>query len=176
MPHGLRVVNAILLGATLTALNCADVPKFGDYPAQKTFHGNPAEPLFQPNEDRYPNGDGHFRGGVSFDAAKGPNFAGHYTLAIWTCGTDCSEAVVVDAVTGRIYRDMPFEMLVMPRRDTGQEYSFRLDSRLLIVQGYFDVDVPTDASECSRRYYEWTGSSFKLRRQVVLTRSLRSSP
>ena len=107
-----------------------------------------------------------------FDAERGPNFAGHYTLAIWTCGSGCSSVAVVDSLTGKLYRGMPFGNLVLPRLDLGLEpYSFRLDSRLLVVQGYFDlfdVEVPDNRAECSRRYYEWTGTSFKLLQKVLL--------
>ena len=163
------ITNAILLGALLNTSSGADLPKFNAYPADRIFKGEPAKPQFRPGEDHYSNGDGHFRSGVLFDAERGPNFAGHYTLARWTCGSGCSSAVVVDSLTGRLYRDMPFESLVLPRLDLGLEpYSFRLDSRLLIVQGYFDIDVPSPKTECSCRYYEWTGTAFKLLRKVLL--------
>src|SRR6185437_13966353 len=165
--HAIRVV--ILATSLFTMAGGAYEPKFGDFPVHQVFKGKPAEPQFRPGEDEYPNGVGHFRGGVTFDAERGPNFAGHYTLARWTCGSGCSSAIVVDSVTGRLYRHMPFGVLVLPWSDIGFEpYSFRLDSRLLIVQGYFDVDVPDKNSECSRRYYEWTGTSFKLLRKVPL--------
>ncbi len=105
-------------------------------------------PRFRPGEDEGPNGAGHFRGGVAFEAERGPNFAGHFTLATWTCGSGCSGAIVVDAKTGRLYRHMPFRSVGVPSFDMNFEpYSFRLDSRLLIVQGYFDIDVPGKNSE-----------------------------
>lgn len=34
--------------------------------------------------------------------SSGPNFAGHFTLASWGCGTDCYGYAVVDARTGKI--------------------------------------------------------------------------
>src|ERR1039458_510817 len=162
MARTFAVSVAILVGALVSITSGADMPKFGAYPVRRIFKGKPAEPQFRPGEDQYPNGLGHFRGGVTFEAERGPNFAGHYTLARWTCGSGCSGAIVVDSVTGKLFRDMPFGTLVMPRLDMGLEpYSFHLDSRLLIVQGYFDIYVPDDKAECSRRYYEWTGTSFK---------------
>lgn len=163
------VHTAILAISLFTVASGADAPKFSDFSVHGVFNGKPAEPSFRRGEDQYPNGVGHFRGGVVFDAKRGPNFAGHYTLALWTCGSGCSSAIVVDSVTGRLYRRMPFGSLVLPRLDMGLEpYSFRLDSRLLIVQGYFDIDVPDKNSECSRRYYEWTGTTFKLLLKVPL--------
>jgi len=163
-------INILVLAAGLPTLaRGADVPTFSDFSVHQVFKGKPAEPQFRPGEDQYPNGVGHFRGGVAFEAERGPNFAGHYTLARWTCGSGCSSAIIVDSGTGKLYRHMPFSNLILPSFDTDFEaYSFRLDSRLLIVQGYFDVDIPGRHTECSRRYYEWTGTSFKLLRKVPL--------
>ncbi len=159
----------ILAASLLNAASGADAPRFSDFPVRQVFTGKPTEPRFRPAEDRYPNGFGHFRDGVAIDAERGPNFAGHYTLARWTCGSGCSSMIVVDSITGKLYRHMPFGSLVLPRLDADFEpWSFRLDSRLLIVEGYFDIDVPDKDSECSRRYYEWFGTSFRLLRRVPL--------
>ena len=158
-----------LVGSLVSTSSGADAPRFSDFPVRQIFRGKPSDPQFRPGEDQYPNGDGHFRADVALETERGPNFAGRYTLALWTCGSGCSSAVVVDSVTGKLYRDMPFGILVLPRFDRGREpYSFRLDSRLLIVQGYFDVDVPDEKAACSRRYYEWTGASFKLLQKAPL--------
>jgi hypothetical protein len=71
--------------------------------------------------------------------------------------------IVVDTITGKLHRTMPFRTLVLPGSDMGlRPYAFRLGSRLLVVQGYLDVVRPTKDTECSRRPYEWTGASFKL--------------
>lgn len=39
---------------------------------------------------------------ISEAVAKGANFAGHFTLATWGCGTDCVGYAVVDTETGKI--------------------------------------------------------------------------
>lgn len=39
---------------------------------------------------------------ITSTAAAGPNFAGHFTVASWGCGTDCVGYAVVDAKTGEI--------------------------------------------------------------------------
>ena len=86
--------------------------------------------------------------------------------------TGCSETVVVDSITGKLYRKMPFEALSMVSVNMGLDpYSFRLDSRLLIVQGYVTAE-PRRNTECSRRYYVWTGASFQFVRKVLLHCSL----
>jgi hypothetical protein len=35
-------------------------------------------------------------------ARNGPNFAGHYTVASWGCGTECQMHAVLDARTGKV--------------------------------------------------------------------------
>lgn len=97
-------------------------------------------------------------------AARGPNFAGRYTIALWECGQSCAQAVMVDLSTGKPYR-LPFETLEMP--DFGREgivfrgVDHRTDSRLLVVDG---CPVPYGQKkplECGTRYYEWDGRGYK---------------
>ena len=153
----------------MSSIRAADAPAFDNYKTQHIYRGKPAEPQFRVGEDVYPNGVGQFRRTVTFQAEHGPNFAGHYTLARWSCGSGCSGIVIVDSLTGKLYGGMPFRVVAIPFLPEDLEpYLFRLDSRLFIAQGYFDIDVPDDSSECSRRYYEWTGASFKLLQKVVL--------
>lgn len=62
----------ILAASLLTMAGGAYEPKFGDFPVHQVFKGKPAEPQFRPGEDEHPNGVGHFRGGVTFYAERGP--------------------------------------------------------------------------------------------------------
>ncbi len=58
------------------------------------------------------------------DALKaGADFNGHYTVAIWGCGTGCQESKIVDIETGRVIDIMT----------TGQGVAYRKDSALLIA-------------------------------------------
>lgn len=71
--------------------------------------------------------------GYSADTA---NFAGHYSLVFWGCGSGCKLAVIIDRKTGKIY-DAP---------ESSRGYKFRVDSRMLIVNppdatGFYD-DCP----------------------------------
>src|SRR2546426_308539 len=56
-------------------------------------------------------------------AARGPNFAGHYTVGTWGCGSSCQSNVVLDAATGRIVASF----------NSSMGAAYRLDSRLLLV-------------------------------------------
>lgn len=171
-----RVQLAALTLCAAAIAATVDVPKFWDYPATPVYRGLPAAPRFRPGEDLYPNGGGHFRSGVEFDAAGGPNFAGHYTIAQWTCGTGCTQMVVVDTQNGRIFREMPYETLdidryVPPRQIIYRGASFRKDSRLLVVEGCYDRDFRAQAGkapDCARRYCVWEGARFRLLRRIGL--------
>ena len=154
------------------------VPKFVDYQVKTQFTGVPAKPRFtnpsEPGPDhQYTEGDllpglyQRYRESVSLEAATGPNFAGFYTIARWSCGTGCSFGVVVDARTGRLYR-MPYRALdiMNPGSEDYGGLSFQLESSLLIVEGCTSVDQ--HEAGCSRSYYSWMAPRFILLRRVPL--------
>jgi hypothetical protein len=45
-------------------------------------------------------------------AASDVEFAGHYTVPRWGCGTDCNVFVIVDSISGRVYDG--FELAELP--------------------------------------------------------------
>jgi hypothetical protein len=147
------------------------LPTFGSFPAQQRFTGVPAKPTLQTPGQRL------FRTQITEGARNGPNFAGHYTIAEWGCGTSCVSLAVVDAETG-IVSEGPFGTLPQAllaygsalrydRNAKGEyqydELSYRLDSRLLIARG-----CPND-TKCAAYFYEWTGTQFKLLRKISAT-------
>lgn len=58
-----------------------------------------------------------------------PNFAGHYVLDSFGCGTGCMASAIVDLRTGAVYR-APFH------EPTDGDKSFRADSRLVEFSKY----------------------------------------
>lgn len=115
-----------------------------------------------------------FRTKVREAARKGPNFAGHYTIATWGCGSDCEAFAVVDAISGQLYYPVPFDALDCPPSGKvgGGTYGglgFRLDSSLLIADGcplYGRRKGPID-ERCGARYYNWTDHEFHLLRTIA---------
>jgi len=127
--------------------------KFMDFAVAADFHGKPAAPILTTKTQRM------FRTAIREAAAKGPNFAGHYTIAEWGCGSGCMSSVVVDAVSGKVFAT-PFRTLSMPLPESegGHEYQgavYQLKSRLLIADG-----CPEEAN-CGTYYYEWNDNKFK---------------
>lgn len=78
--------------------------------------------------------------GYSADTA---NFAGHYSLVYWGCGSGCKLAVIIDRKTGKIY-DAP---------ESSRGYKFRVDSRMLIVNPPDSTGFYDDCSYCKPIIY-----------------------
>ncbi len=130
--------------------------KFEDYPATPVFQGKPAAPVLASESDRM------FRTQIRTAAKKGPNFAGHYTIAEWGCGSACVSLAVIDAVSGRVF-DAPFRNLtLLPDGGNGREFQgpvYKANSRLFVADG-----CPNEEN-CGTYYYEWTNNRFKPMRQ-----------
>ncbi|MBT3605352.1 MAG: hypothetical protein HOE48_05055 [Candidatus Latescibacteria bacterium] len=95
------------------------VPDFDDYPAFKIYRDKP-RPV---NLVSHPRAI-RFEGRLVDGAKSGPNFAGRQTVIRWSCGDECQQFGVVDAMTGSVIF-APFVSHLGVR--------FQLDSRLFIV-------------------------------------------
>ncbi|MCB0662860.1 MAG: hypothetical protein KDC24_08980 [Saprospiraceae bacterium] len=115
----------------------------------KVYSGNLAAPDFEsaPDAKRF-----HTR--IEEECSKGINFAGHFTLVIWGCGSSCQSGVVVDRITGKIYDGY----------STSLGAEFRKDSRLLIAN-VGAINPATKMIElcpyCEVSHEVWTGTRFK---------------
>jgi len=121
---------------------CA-VPEPGDFPAGEAYDGPPAAVDFGPAP-----GSDMFRTRILDGVSSGANFAGHYRLISWGCGTACQEHAIVDLVTGEITE------FGIPS-NSGIEFS--LDSRLVVVNPLESIPLPgQDAGpllDAETRYY-----------------------
>ena len=70
-------------------------PKFREYPVKNIYHGEPAIPVIT---KKFRIVRTTIRRGAKSDV----EFAGHYTIPRWGCGTDCNGIVVVDSISGKI--------------------------------------------------------------------------
>jgi hypothetical protein len=101
------------------------------------------------------------------EAIKGQvNFAGRYIITGWGCGSGCSQMAIIDAKTGRVY--MPDQLAGVSawfsRVDDDYEvYSYKKDSRLLIVRGIAGPMTDGDSEQKSGTYYyEWRANRLRL--------------
>jgi hypothetical protein len=106
-------------------------PQFTDYAVKEIYHGKPARAII-PKDWRM------YRTMIRNGAASDVEFAGHYTVPRWGCGTDCNVFVIVDSLSGRVYDG--FELAGLPATLTEKHEStdiarmeFRSDSRLLKI-------------------------------------------
>lgn len=167
---------ALLLGCTLAvsalAQKTGSPPRFEDFTVTDTFEGIPATPILQTSEQkRYST---RIRDGVSMgrgvwsgswkDAKeqRGPNFAGHYFVIRWGCGSDCLMMAIVDAETGKVYASpipgVGTELFVSMDIMSDREIDFRLDSSLMILRNA----CRGPRTQCGVYYFNWKDNHFDL--------------
>jgi hypothetical protein len=119
-------------------------PTFEDFRVEQTFK-NPSHPI---DLSSHPQGR-MYRTRLREAAVRPPDFAGHYVVAEWGCGTGCAVHRLIDLKTGGIYN--------APSATRGFEY--RIDSALVIQDppggfpAYYLAPV---------KYWLWTGAEFEL--------------
>jgi hypothetical protein len=141
----------------------SSTPLYRDFPAADDFRGKPAAVALAGNRDAR-----QFRTVLTAGAAKGPNFAGHFTIVGWGCGSACLTWAIVDAASGKVYFDQVArvvsaanvgENLVEP--GVNGEFDvlrFRRDSDLLVVLGAPGEDEQRDGVN----FYRWDGNALQL--------------
>ncbi|HLK05304.1 MAG TPA: hypothetical protein VKT53_12760 [Candidatus Acidoferrum sp.] len=141
-------------------------PRFEDFRVGDVFQGRHPKIVWPDGFD--PSEPAHDR--LVFAAQstvqKKPNFAGHYGIAEYSCGTNCAELVIVDLKSGAVLENSPYTTIESHfDSKKGASYegiSFRRQSRLLIASGCFDWDVPTSSRECGTKYFEFKNAKFVL--------------
>ena len=144
-----------------------DAPRFESYPA-KLYAGNNVKPdLHSTPFARM------YRTRIKEWSKERPNFAGHYILATWGCGTECTVLAIVDAMTGKVFS--PAGVATNAATNVHHELleggdlwhasgaiKFRPDSNLLVLIGMPEEDTTRRGIS----YYVWNGTSLSLVRFV----------
>jgi hypothetical protein len=131
------------------------------------FRVQPAQPILNTPGKRL------YKTVIRREAASGPNFAGHYTVIQWGCGTECIRAVIVDAITGNVllppapfavqaHGDIPALGFLAAMEDGG--LSFSLSSSLFVIQGC------SSGGNCGTYYYNLHNGEFVLLERVHVCR------
>ena len=116
-----------LVASTLVAQDSplwipATPPPFARFAVHDKFSGTPAPVDLRSHPDAR-----RFRTVLREGSRAGPNFAGHYTIVTWGCGTNCQQLTIVDSRSGRVYF-APFTVET--------SIHFTIISRLLAVDPY----------------------------------------
>ncbi|MFS2324989.1 hypothetical protein U2P60_06155 [Brucella sp. H1_1004] len=117
------------------------------YPVEARFSGKTKMPDFKGRDKDFNSFRTRIRNGLK----GGPNFAGHYSLIQFGCGTGCSAVIVSDSNTGR---PMGF-----PRGGEDNMYlslMFRRDSRLIAAQW-----ADTERDKCVIEFFDFKGRAWK---------------
>ena len=105
-----------------------------------------------------------FRTNLRNAAKEGVNFAGHYILTTWGCGTNCSQSAIIDARNGKVFfpdqlEGAGFGFCELP--DDTEPIVSQAGSRLLVLNGFKGGDLSVENAPCGIYYLEWTGAKFK---------------
>jgi hypothetical protein len=135
-------------------------PTFEDYFVAENFRGQPAAAKILGTDARM------YRTRITEGAKGGPNFAGHYTIVKWGCGSDCLGFAIVNAKTGRVYFPEGFWAVSRVAFQTEEHFEFKKDSQLLVISGSrlkaSNQKLSRVSGKPAKFYYRWTGKRFVL--------------
>jgi hypothetical protein len=154
MNNGSKLFAALFVGAFAACAHAEPTPTFADCPARvQTKHETPHIVFADARARQYRT--------VIRDAAKGPiDFAGHYTIATWGCGSACLMAAAIDQKTGRVI-SLPFTVSDWSP-DVTEPLAYHADSCMLVVRG-----SRNESDEHGTYYYTFDGKAFQLRAAEV---------
>ena len=152
--------------------------RFEDYPITETFQGAPAAPVLATAQQReyrtrirrgVMNGEGVWIGSWKNPIkTSGPNFAGHYFVIRWGCGSNCLMMAVVDAKTGTVYAPplsgVGSELFVPMDMLGDRVIDFKPESTLLILR----YACRAARRECGVYYFNWENNRFKLLKRALV--------
>jgi hypothetical protein len=107
-------------------------PKFSDYPVPQIYQGKPAAPILSKSQREY-------RTVIREGAKSKVQFAGHYTIPVFGCGSGCEDFYIVDSANGRVYDGFAVSELPIAWQEKhgseNERLEFHPQSRLLKVNG-----------------------------------------
>jgi len=145
-----ELINA---GATVSPQDWSKkrAPTFEEFPVKVIHSAAPAPVDFNSNPEAR-----EYRTRLKEAASKGSNFAGHYALAEWGCGSNCQVLTVIDSENGKV--------LTGAGANRGKD--FRVDSSLLIADPPYPYSASLTVNDDDPlahmpiRYYVWNGARF----------------
>jgi hypothetical protein len=164
-----KIFASLLFGCLLllaaVAARGQNLPRFETY-AAPVYKGKVA-----PVNLKSAEGASTFRTRLREGARQGVNFAGHFVLVGWGCGTGCVDVAIVDAKTGTVHFVKELNGFGVWLWDDNQEaLEYRKNSRLLVLSGWPATEADSDNPKTGLYYYEWTGARLKLIKYVPKTR------
>jgi hypothetical protein len=159
-----KLLLCLCIAVTSVTMSAAQkVPKFSGYPA-KVEKPRITKIDFKKNPDART-----YKTRLSEGLREGINFAGHFVIVGWGCGTGCTNAAVIDTFTGKVHWPEEFYNVDAryPDEYSDVQLDFRKNSRLLIIHGR-----PGTANEngysgpAGDYYFEWRNNRLQLLKSV----------
>lgn len=152
-------LKTFLILATLHNIGQAKIPRFQDYHVATAWHGKNAKLWLRTYNEKL------FLTQLTNAAKEPPDFAGHYKIAGWGCGSVCASGALIDLKTGAIH-PLPFaghgrgaEYWIFTGGPVEEKYiEYRRDSRLLIIRRVESGKTSTWVTVAS--YFAWDGKRF----------------
>lgn len=101
-------------------------------------------------------------------AKEQPNFAGHYRVTIWGCGSECASGAVIDLATGQVIAPPLSENTnavmyfnVCPSAFEGSGVEVHVDSRLMILRCGLNYDQQLQRNVPDAYYFVLEGQRFR---------------
>ena len=151
-------LTALCLALTSVGYAQSKTPTFGQYVAKVETIKNVRVNL---KSHKYAN---TFRTNLRNAAKEGVNFAGHFILTTWGCGTNCSQTAIIDARSGRVFFPDQLQEIGIgycESLEDAEPLVSQADSRLLVLNGFKGGDLNVKTAPCGIYYFEWTGANFK---------------
>jgi hypothetical protein len=139
------------------------IPRFEDFsvPTPLPFHQGPTGVA---------NHVADFEKEILEVAKKGPDFAGHFVIEQFTCGSVCTNFVIVNVTTSEVFHNDFNVANSFCGNKPGAQLMYRPDSKLLIVNGAIELVSRTKGfidGPCGHFYFVWDGRSLKQIHSVV---------
>jgi hypothetical protein len=95
-------------------------------------------------------------------ATEAPNFAGHYRVVTWGCGTCCTEFAILDLRSGEAWFPPFFNGCGYPADNEAPDGAllYRADSRLFVAAG------ANNERPWGIYYYRWSGRRLELLKSI----------
>jgi len=112
------------------------------------YTGKLAEPDFTNNPKAL-----RFKTRIKETCKKGINFAGHYTIVSYGCGTSCESYKIVDRINGKIIN--------LPTFGASASIEFQKDSKMVIHNvGWINANLIREAIHAEVKHFQWDGNDF----------------
>jgi hypothetical protein len=138
-------------------------PHFEDFPVSEKWNQSPAPLKLMTRSERM------FQTQLTNAAKEPPNFAGHYRITYWGCGSNCSAGALVDLQTGGVFppplsksSGSGWERWIMCTACfDGADDEFHPDSRLMIVRCGLNYSERLQKNVPDTYYFLWERDGFR---------------